>query len=823
MSKRVFLGVFAAAGMLLATSCQNDELDVVQTGNEVTVSFTLGVESGVGTRAISDGLKAKKLVYALYNADGDLIKTIKDADANGQFVDTEAFANGLNHKVNVTLAKGQTYTVVFWAQSNACEAYTTTDLENVTVTYGAAPNNDESRDAFFAAKEFVVTGHEEIDVTLKRPFAQINLGVTNEDWDAAVASEINVKESKVVIKNAATKINLLNGDVSGETEVTYEFAATPKSSNEVLKVDLEKDGTVEEYHYLSMSYILVGAQKSTLQDLDFTFHPQSGNDIVFDLGLNNVPVQRNWRTNIIGQILTGNITYNLTIDPIYDGEYNNGTPYPVLLNNIYYKTIEDALAVAVSGDVIELAAGEYALPHTISLTGTAVGTVTFAGQGKETVINGAVNTNSNYPGNYANGLDLVFKNLTYETANNGYNGGFGHAASVEFEECQIIGQYYAHSGAPHSFTNCTIDPLNGYLYTYGSDCTFESCTFSSSEGKALQVYAEADPGVESTVTINNCTFTADKIATTWDGKPVTAIDINSIRDNKFNVNINNTTATGYGTGIYSGSSLWNIKGGEENVTVTIDGKKVNDAVDVNGVKYGTLEAALAQITDNGIVSLAQGTYIIPETAAKGKTLSFVGTGDPAKTVIECTGSHALNGSTATFENLTIKTANENYQGFYHVVKATYKNCIIKNMYTLYGPSEFTACTFSVSGDVYNVWTYGTNSTFTDCTFYCDGKAVYVYNEAADTDDNVTFNKCVFNDKEGLVGETKAAIETGANHETVKHTININNCTVNGFNVTSDKTTEYNWRGDSFGTNVWGNKYLMTRDNLNVVIDGTEVY
>ena len=34
MNKKLFLGMFAAAGMLLATSCQNDELDAVQTGNE---------------------------------------------------------------------------------------------------------------------------------------------------------------------------------------------------------------------------------------------------------------------------------------------------------------------------------------------------------------------------------------------------------------------------------------------------------------------------------------------------------------------------------------------------------------------------------------------------------------------------------------------------------------------------------------------------------------------------------------------------------------------------------------------------------------------
>ena len=44
MNKKLFLGMFAAAGMLLATSCSNDELDVVQSGNEAQVSFSLGLE-----------------------------------------------------------------------------------------------------------------------------------------------------------------------------------------------------------------------------------------------------------------------------------------------------------------------------------------------------------------------------------------------------------------------------------------------------------------------------------------------------------------------------------------------------------------------------------------------------------------------------------------------------------------------------------------------------------------------------------------------------------------------------------------------------------
>lgn len=635
---------------------------------------------------------------------------------------------------------------------------------------------------------------------MKRPFAQINVGVTKADWDAAVASGITVAQSSVVIENAATELNLLDGTVSGETEVSYELANIP-SEPAILQVDTDGDGIKEDYNWLSMSYILVDAQKSTLQDLDFTFHPISGNDIVFGEGLTNVPVQRNWRTNIIGPILTGNIDFNISIDPIYDGEYNNGTAVPVELNGVYYSTIEDALANAVDGDVINLGVYNYTLPSHIKLKDGATGTITFVGEGEKTVINGSAN---------ASGINVIMKDLTWTSPSTGYDTAFIHATSVSFENCNITGQYYAQSGAPHTFRSCTIDPQTGYLYTYASNCTFENCTFKSSEGKALQVYNDGNEGT-FTVNINNCTFTAVKTANTSAGKPVTAIDINSIKST-FIVNINNTTATGYGVGEYSGSTLWNIKGGQENVTVNIDGKKANDAVEMNGAKYGTIAAALAAVTSEEPVeiTLAEGTYALP-IAARGKDLTFVGTGDAANTIIECknVGYDNLNGSKVTFENLTIETDNETYRGFIHVSGATYKKCIIKNQLTLYSdgdPLLFENCTFHASGNNYNVWTWGTSATFEDCTFNCDGKAMLVYGGGTS---EVTFTNCIFNDFGGQNG--KAAIETGNDYDAT-YTININNCKVNGFDVNSVS-----------GSNVWGNKNSMAADKLNVFIDNVEVY
>lgn len=234
----------------------------------------------------------------------------------------------------------------------------------------------------------------------------------------------------------------------------------------------------------------------------------------------------------------------------------------------------ETLANIVEGDVINVAADvEITLPYGVESANAE--TITIVGSGESTVLAGTNNqwNNNALPGNYATGEHLVLKDLTYRTVNNGYSGGFGGAKSVTFINCKIIGQMYAHSNAPHYFYDCTIDPLTGYLYTYASDCVFEGCTFEASEGKALQVYGEAD--VECDVTIKDCTFKAAKQATTWDGKAVTGIDINSAYNYRVNVNIENCTTTGFPTGLNSGSDLYNIKdGGKGKVNLVIDGKYI---------------------------------------------------------------------------------------------------------------------------------------------------------------------------------------------------------------------------------------------------------
>ena len=367
------------------------------------MTFSLGLEGGIATRAISDGKSADVLMYAVFDKNGERINTIQKVSKTGvTFPTTE----------NITLAKGQTYKVAFWAQDNDCKAYTVSDDMNVTVNYANDENkvnNDETRDAFFKTVEFTVTGSTSIDVELKRPFAQINVGVTKKDWDDAVASGITIAQSSVVIKNAATSLNLLDGTVSGETEVSYSLANIP-SDPAILKVDTDGDGEKEEYNWLSMSYILpadatTGYAKTTLENIAFVFSPKNGNysNIEFNQGLNSVPVQRNWRTNILGKLLTGDITFNIVIDEEFEDDHNVLVPYATI-NGVVYSSFADAMAAVQDGETIKLE-GE------TTLDGVADGYL-FTIDGKKVTID------LNGYGFVANVLDVTNNSAIFRVAKN---------------------------------------------------------------------------------------------------------------------------------------------------------------------------------------------------------------------------------------------------------------------------------------------------------------------------------------------------------------------------------------------------------------------
>ena len=282
--------MMAIAG-LVATSCQDNLAPVANEGELASVSLQVETPE-IATRTYSDGMSATVLQYAVYDEAGNEISdlTVTDAVINGKTT------------VELKLTTGNTYSMIFWAA--APEAPYTVDLTDKTmsVDYTAAVSNDENRDAFYKYVEpFTVTGTMSKTVELKRPFAQLNIGTS--DYAASEAAGYVPTESYVKVP-AYSALNLVTGEVSEQVTVEYDYAA----------IDRTEAFPVAGYEYIAMNYLLVSADKEVVE-VEFAY-----TDGVAEKTrtVGSVPVQRNHRTNLYGQLLTSDVDINVEILPGYE-------------------------------------------------------------------------------------------------------------------------------------------------------------------------------------------------------------------------------------------------------------------------------------------------------------------------------------------------------------------------------------------------------------------------------------------------------------------------------------------------------------------------
>ena len=226
--------------------------------------------------------------------------------------------------------KGKTYSFLFWASVNKENSPYSfgVDGKTITVDYNDAKANDESRDAFLGVvKNKAVEASFEENVTLKRPFAQINF-LTDDIADAG-KNGLTIDEnthSSITLSKVATTLNPFTNTVGGftEAEVIFGEAAIPALSE---TVTMGSAPDAKTYNYLGTAYFLVPAEGE---------NPNAGKDQAMlnsatlkikdingeGLKVENVPVQWNYRTNIYGSLLTATGNFNVTIVPDYDGSHN---------------------------------------------------------------------------------------------------------------------------------------------------------------------------------------------------------------------------------------------------------------------------------------------------------------------------------------------------------------------------------------------------------------------------------------------------------------------------------------------------------------------
>ena len=539
--KKLFLGLLAGAAMLF-TACQDEEVKAVADG-DTAVTITAELPSGVSTRAYADGTTATKLTYAIYETGQNTPLITGDAT----FVD-------LKTTVKARLANGKTYDMLFWAQADGAPYTFTPATQQVTVDYTAPVGQDEKRDAFFKAETLTVNGTIDKTIQLKRPFAQLNVGA--QDFDAAKTAGFEATQTTVKVDNVYTTLNLLDGTVEGETSVTYALANLPTEDFPVSLTPAAK--------YMSMDYLLVADYKALT---NVTFTATNGTHNVERL-YTNVPVRRNYRTNIYGNILTEEANFNIEIVPGFDEPdyvYDLAVVAKVASNEELSNAISDGKSV------IQLGEGTYTLPA--SARGKKL---TFVGTGDAN--NTVIKVVKNGEGDYSlDGSTAEFENLSITIGDsNGNFNGFVRCNGT-FKNCIINNQLTLYGNS--TFEGCTFNVEgNAYnVWTWGAKkAIFNNCTFNS-DGKSMLLYGGAGSSENPTtiLTINNCTFN-DKGTTAY-GK--TAIEIGNDYGATYELIVNNTTVNGFEqnpNGIPTGTTLWSNKNkmDKDHLSVTVDGTKV---------------------------------------------------------------------------------------------------------------------------------------------------------------------------------------------------------------------------------------------------------
>ena len=304
----------AVLAVLAVAACQKENLgEVAPDGREAEVKLTL-TSPQIGTKSYADGQTVNKVFVHVYQQDADgNLKYIAPAAA-GESATPSQVVNMTSGaaKYSTRLVTGLKYTFVFWAEclGTATSPYTyDPETKTVTVNYTAVAGNDETRDAFCnVLKDVEITGAYSSDVKLYRPFAQLNFGVTSEDYAAAKAAGLEVTDAEVKLTNAATSLNLLDGTVSGAENVIFDAAALPTET-------LSAAGAT--YKYVAMDYVLVGKAAKTLSDVTLTL-TATGTQSTPEFTYSNVPLQANYRTNIVGNLFTSPAEVNITVDPAFD-------------------------------------------------------------------------------------------------------------------------------------------------------------------------------------------------------------------------------------------------------------------------------------------------------------------------------------------------------------------------------------------------------------------------------------------------------------------------------------------------------------------------
>lgn len=743
----------AAALTLLAVGCNKERVTEVPDGQMVDVTFTAALPGEMATKAIGDGQTAKNLYVSVYENDAE--KTKLGLDKTATFTD-------LKTQVKFSLVKGKTYNFVFWAQAEGAP-YDVTDLKNIKVKNYTTGANDEKRDAFYATrKELKVNGALTETIKLYRPFAQVNFATA--DYADAKKAGFNPAVSSFTASEAATTFDTFAEEGKDKVEVALTETEIPA---DVLKT---LDG--KTYTRLAMNYLIPVGKQGESHNIDVAATFKANNGEAVTVSAPNAPVQNNYRTNILGNLLTSQVIFNVEIVPIFNEPDNDidivNVKDEASLRALFATGGEAKLAadlvldesmVVKAGKEVVLDLNGKTVSNTADLWNESIASWSLLSvRGGSLTIKGAgtlqAKENDCFAVDVQDGGTVVIEDGTYV--------GNVHAVYVYEGTAEIKGGKYSIKQL-----SSNPDPYGYVLNCYDKNRENGIAKIIVTGGEFVK-FNPADCAAEGAHT----SFLAD-------GYKSTQI----------------------------GDSYFVTKAG---VTPVANQEGFEDVISKGSV--GT--PIEIQVSPNSTIVLKDG---LANEGVKARNITIVGNG--SQTVDVISGSKNAEGgmlsyqrgSSFTFKNLKIKAGEGNFDG---VVcdELVFENCTITGKLTLFGKASFKDCVFeNTMANQYSIWTWGgTDVTFDKCAFNTNGKAILLYGGAdGKNPTNLVVKNCILNDRNnGSAG--KAAIEIG-NDYNATYSLTITNCTVNGFA-----------EGKNTGSKLWANKNSMDAAHLSVTIDGTKV-
>ena len=301
--KKILFFVSALAGLFFAASCQQENLEPVG-GN--TVTYTVQVPEALATRALGDDVtNINTLHYEVYRTAERETVTFTDAD-NLLYHKTAPVNNG-TATIALELVNDQNYTVLFWAQvGETNEAYEVSNLTNVTVKSALKANQKDY--AAFSGVDFIEADETLAGrtVTLYRPISQINIATTPESLggNGAFVDRVVLEGSSVTVAGLSNSFNVAKQAAGASMTSTYQF-----SEQAVPTETLEVNGN--PYTYVAMNYVGFAEGLGTQVKVSYVINTTEGN---IDNDIENVPVKPNYRTNIVGNLITSTSDYTITLE-----------------------------------------------------------------------------------------------------------------------------------------------------------------------------------------------------------------------------------------------------------------------------------------------------------------------------------------------------------------------------------------------------------------------------------------------------------------------------------------------------------------------------